>query len=116
MVRICDNLPAHQSSRIHEITGSFRVRECRFWSGYTFSEHAHSVVGIVLSIYGRFTASIDGAPFNVRWLEFSSKVPSSIAGPDEAGGAYWVAMHGGTVPHVLRYKNASVDIVWRGIL
>ncbi len=61
--------------------------------------------------------TVDGKDWvrvDVGWLDFPSTAVSSVAGPDEAGGAYWVAQNGAAVPHVLRYKNESVDIVWQG--
>lgn len=60
-------------------------------------------------------AGVEAVRVDVAWFDFAGGGIQSEAGPDAAGGAYWVSTgpEGGGAP-VPRYRNESVDIVLRG--
>lgn len=70
---------------------------------------------VVATVVGRETVEAGGRSFatwkvDIEWLDPGTGGVMSAGGEDQAGGAYWIADGaGGSTPHVLKYRNESVD-------
>lgn len=67
MKRSIDNVAPELSGLTRAVRlAGLSIREYRLWPGYVFPMHAHCRLGFVFATAGRFTAEMDGVPFDVE--------------------------------------------------